>query len=295
MAYGIRLAFVTALISGISIFASKIFVSTMDPLLFTTLKNLLVAIILTIGLAGSPIKQQCSHLTLKQWKQLALIGLIGGGIPFALFFTGLTMTSAVQGSIIHKTLFIWVAIMAYWLLKEKLNRWQVAAYGVVTMGALWIANFKNFGLGQGELMILAATLLWSVEHIVAKKALTDIPSEIVAWARMTFGVIVLMAILAIQGKAGAMLTLNGAQITAVLIGGGLLTIYVLTWYKALSSAPANIVSLVLASSPVITSLLSAVFITKSVPAVPDIITMIALTGGVMLATRHTNQQKLIAV
>ena len=295
MEQGIKLAVITAIISGFSIFASKLFVSTMDPIVFTTLKNFLVAGVLSIGLIGSPFRKQLITLTKKQWIQLLLIGLIGGGIPFALFFTGLAMTTAVQGAIIQKTLFIWVAIMAYWYLRERLNKWQMLGYATVTFGALWLSNFKIFTIGKGEFMILAATLLWSVEHLIAKKALYDISSEIVAWARMTFGVVILITLLVVQGKVQMALTLNTSQLTAVLIGGGLLTGYVLTWYKALSKAPATMVSLVLASSPVVTSALSAIFITKTMPAMPDIVTMIALTGGVIVAILYNDQKELATV
>ncbi len=295
MEKGIHYALLTALISGFSIFAAKIVITTMDPLVFTTLKNLLVAVVLTIGLAGSPIRKQLSHLTMKQWNHLLLIGLIGGGAPFALFFTGLGMTTAVNGAIIHKTLFIWVGIMAYIYLKERINRWQIAGYLLVTAGALWMGSPRGFSFGTGELMIFAATLLWSVEHMIAKKILSHVPAEIVAWARMTFGVIFLIVLLGIQGKTAIALNLTSPQLMGVLLGGLFLCGYVLSWYKALASAPASMVSLVLASSPVMTSLLTALFITKSTPNMGEIVPMMVLAAGVLIAVMVKQKHKLVAL
>src|SRR3990167_10101199 len=111
MKKGIQLALITAGISGFSIFASKFFLADINPILFTTLKNLLVTVVLSVFVYVSQ-RKTISLLTKKQWKQLVLIGIIGGSIPFALFFTGLSKITAIEGALIHKTLFIWVAIMS---------------------------------------------------------------------------------------------------------------------------------------------------------------------------------------
>ncbi|PIZ64150.1 hypothetical protein COY16_00105 [Candidatus Roizmanbacteria bacterium CG_4_10_14_0_2_um_filter_39_13] len=278
MKKGIQLALLTTAISGFSIFASKFFIATMDPILFTTLKNLLVAVVLSVIVYISQ-KKAISELNHKQWKQLVIIGIIGGSIPFALFFTGLSKITAIEGALIHKTLFIWVAIMSVFFLKEKVNRYQILGYIAATIGVLFFAGVSYKTMGIGHLMIAAATVFWSVEYIIAKKALENIPSTVVSWARMFFGVIILLGISIFQGSFTQIATFGSAQILAILSGSVFLLGYVLTWYSALSKARASAVSLVLAASPIITGVLSAIFISHTFPQA-QILGWVMIIGGV---------------
>jgi len=117
---GIYFALLTALISGVSVFLNKFVAAQFkDAYIFTTLKNILVAAALVGVLMIPKIFRELKNLNKKDWLLLILIGLIGGSIPFLLFFKGLTLTSAVSAAFIQKTLFIWVGILAVFFLKEK--------------------------------------------------------------------------------------------------------------------------------------------------------------------------------
>src|SRR3989338_1039207 len=289
MKKGIYLSLITAVVSGFSIFASKIFVAKLDPLVFTTLKNLFVAVILSFMILNKRHIDSLMKLNRKDVLRLILIGIIGGGIPFALFFTGLSMTSAATGAIIHKTLFIWVAILAYFFLKEKFGFLQIIGYVLIIASAIFIAKINKFSLGTGELMMLGATILWAVENVIAKGTLKNVSSELMGWARMTVGSVVLFAIVLFQGKSIAITGLSQAQLASVLIGGILLTAYVLTWYKALSYAPASLVTVILTLSTLITSSLSAMFITHNFPAV-EIMSNVMLAIGVIAVLKISSKQ-----
>ncbi|PIZ64445.1 hypothetical protein CO051_04790 [Candidatus Roizmanbacteria bacterium CG_4_9_14_0_2_um_filter_39_13] len=291
MKIGIQLAVMTMFISGFSIFASKFFVSGMDPILFTTLKNLIVAVVLSVVVFYSQ-KKALSNLSKSQWKKLIIIGIVGGSIPFALFFTGLSKISALEGALIHKTLFIWVAIMSVFFLKEKVNRYQIFGYLLVTSGVLFFGGVSYKSLGVGHLMIVAATLFWSVEYIIAKKVLKDVSSTVVSWARMSFGVIILLGLSIYQGSLSQIFTLGSSQILAVVSGAVFLLGYVLTWYSALSQSNASTVSLVLAASPIVTGILSAVFITHAFPQAQVFGWMIIIAGVVMSLLFSRPKQEL---
>ena len=258
MKKGILFALATATISGFSIFLSKIFIADMDPVVYTVLKNGLVALILT-GIIVSPrLRTKFSKFSKSDWIKLISIGVIGGSIPFALFFTGLKITESANAAIIHKTLFIWVAAFAVPFLKEKINVYQAIGYLLVLFAAIGASGIGFTG-DRGEQMIFVATILWAVENVIAKITLQTIPSEIVAWARMTFGSVVLIGIVAFQGNLISLVSIQPSQFLAIGIATALLTGYVLTWYKALSYAPATIVSSILVLSVPITTILSAGF------------------------------------
>jgi len=256
---GIFFAFLTAVISGVSIYYSKISVAKIDPLILAATRNSFVGIGFIILFLLTKNTKQLFKLSKKEWVLLLGIGLIGGSIPFYLFFTGVKLIGAQGANVIHKSLFIWVALLSAILLKEKINKSYVVAGVLVFIGTYFFTPFKLF-FGKGEQFILLATLLWSVENILAKKVLSRTSSELVGLFRMVIGGCVLLLITTISGKGKLLIGLNPTQWQVIAVGGSILFFYVFTWYKALKFAPASLTTLILTFSLVIGNVLSGALI-----------------------------------
>lgn len=259
------LALSTAGISGFSNFLNKFAVSaSFDPVVYTVVKNGLVALALAGILLAIGKWREIAGLNKKQWLKLLAVGLLGGGLPFALFFLGLSQTSALNAALIHKTLVIWVALLAAAFLKERLTRPLALGVLAVFLGNLIIGGFSGFAFSAGELMILAATLLWAAESIIAKKVLAETSSTVVACARMVFGLLVLVPISLMRGASPhVFVQMSPTAWGWTLAATVLLLVYVLTWYEALKRAPAIYVAALLTPATLVTNVLSAVFITHS--------------------------------
>ena len=184
--WGIRLALATAAISGISVWLNATGQKQVaDQVLYTTLKNLVAAAILVAGAWSMGGGTEVRRLTRRDWGALALVGLIGGSIPFALFFTGLAMEGAAGAAFIQKTLFAWVAILAVPFLGERLGALQVGALVVLLGGTLLMSSAVDLtGSPQGALLIAVATLFWAVEVILVKRLLAGISPAVVGAARL---------------------------------------------------------------------------------------------------------------
>lgn len=254
----------TAVISGFAVFISKFAVKAIgNPHVFTTGKNLLVGLILTALVLTPFILPRLKKIKLNDWLKLVLIGIIGGSVPFLLFFKAVSLTSSsINTALIHKTLFIWVSLLAVWLLKEKIGKLQYLALGLLFIGNFALLGFKFITFGYAEMLALIATLMWAVEFIIAKKVLKNIDFEIVAWARMFFGSIILLVFVTYIGKIGDLITLNLSQWAWVGFTSLLLLGYVLTWYKALKYLPANVVTSILVLASPLTTILNNIFVTK---------------------------------
>ncbi len=292
MKKGIIFAILTACISGFSIFYNKqVIVSGIDPLIFNITHNGGVALILSFIILASGRKKFLTGLKVSGWKKLFLIGLVGGSIPFMLYFEGLRSVAAVNANLIHKTLFVWVALLAIPLLGERLNVWQTTGYTLILLSNLFIGGFHGFQTNTGELLIFFATLLWSVENIIAKVALADMEADIVAWGRMFFGTIILIAASIPMQKFGLLFSLPVSYIIPLIVSTLLLTGYVITWYKALKYAPATLVTSVLVLATPITSILSS--ITRHQPFVmpQQIISTLLTFAGVTLITLLMSNKK----
>ena len=283
MKKGVVLSIITAIISGCSIFANSIFVSKTDPLIFSIVRNAVVAVMLTGILVAAGKIGELRSLTKRQWGQLAIIGIVGGGIPFALFFTGLSQIGAVSGNLIQKTLFLWVAVLAVPFLHERISKIQLTGYAVLLLGMFVVGGTFTVINKTGTWLILAATILWAVENVIAKVALKNIPSAIVSWGRMVFGLPCLLAAALVFGKIGLLTHASSFALMPILVSSIFLTVYVTVWYSALSKAPATLVSSVLVFAPVVTALLGGVFLHKPVAGQQGI-TLMLLTVGVILVT-----------
>ncbi|MEK7584046.1 MAG: EamA family transporter, partial [Patescibacteria group bacterium] len=83
---GLLLVLGTALVSGLSIFLNTFAVAGIDPNIFTGLKNIFVGLIITGVVMLTWQRREVRSLERKDWFWLLVVGLIGGGVPFVLFF-----------------------------------------------------------------------------------------------------------------------------------------------------------------------------------------------------------------
>jgi len=253
---GMLLALVTALLSGVSIWVNGFAVKQLpDPAVYTTVKNAIAATLL-VGLVLATVRPATIRgISPRSWVRLLLIGVVGGSVPFILFFTGLAQASAPSAAFIHKTLFIWVALLAVPFLGERLGIAQLVALGVLLAGQALVLTPSGVTWGPGETMIAAATLLWAVESIIAKRALREVPSAVVGACRLGIGLVVLVGFLAVTGRLGTVAALSATQWTWAALTGAFLFGYVATWFAALQRAPASLVTAILVLGAPVTAAL----------------------------------------
>lgn len=260
------LALAAAAISGANNFLTKIAVTAVkDPLVYTTLKNAIVAVLLVGAALAFRRRKEIAALRRPVLLKLIAVGAIGGSLPFALYFTGLTRTSAINAAMIHKTLFLWVLLFAAPFLKERLTRLQWLGIAATFGANVVVGGFAGFRFDGGELMILAATVLWGIENVIAKKALEEVSSTLLAAARMGIGALILLPFALSRGGAAAVAHLGAEQWGWTVLTSVLLLGYVATWYAALKRAPATYVATLLVPATLVTNVLTAVFVTHALP------------------------------
>lgn len=248
---------ITAFISGFSIFINKFGVSGIDPYLFAGLKNTLVALFLFSLLLATKEIRILKKLSIRQWLTLFLIGFTGGSLPFLLFFKGLSLTSAIQASFIHKNMFLVVALLAPLLLKEKLDKnFFMASLFLLLGNVLLMSKALFFSLDKGSILVFAATFFWALENIISKKALKSLPAKVVAWGRMFFGCLLIILFLTLTGRLEFILSLQSAHWLWTLVTSLFLFGYVFSWYSGLKHLRVSVATSILTLGAPITSVLS---------------------------------------
>jgi drug/metabolite transporter (DMT)-like permease len=289
---GLLLALLTAVISGIAIFLNSYGVKAFgNATVYTTAKNVIAALILLAVVSvgrrrGISVTRPQDR---RQWLGLLAVGIIGGSVPFVLFFEGLARASSTQAAFLNKTLVLWVALLAVVILKERLQIWHWIAIALLLVGQAGLSGGFTASIASGELLILAATLLWAVEVIVAKRLLGAMSSWTVGLARMGFGSAALIGWVLVTGSGAALVSMSLAQWGWVLLTGVILAAYVSTWFAALARAQAVDVTAVLVLAALITAGLSATV--NRTPLAPQLgwLLMVAAGGTLVwvLAWRRT--------
>jgi len=175
-----------------------------------------------------------------------------------LFFTGLAQASAPGAAFIHKTLFLWVAVLAVPFLGERHGTVTLVGLAVLLAGQALVVPPAGLVWGAGETMILAATLLWAVETVLVRRLLRSVASDVLAALRLGLGVVILIGFLLATGGLGVVATLTPTQWAWTALTGFILAGYVGLWFAALQRAPATVVTSVLVVGAVVTGALTAV-------------------------------------
>lgn len=299
---GLALALATACISGVAIYLNGKGVRAFHGSdVYTTGKNAVAAVLL-LALTTVPVRGR-RLLTRPEgrrvWWSLVAIAVVGGSVPFALFFEGLSKASSVQASFLQKTLVVWVALLAVPLLRERFGVAQGAAIAVLVVGQAALTGQATGPLhlrwDSGAWLILAATLLWAVEVVLIKALLPEVSSWTVGVARMAGGSVLLLAWLATRGRLDDLARLTGKQVGWLALTGTLLAAYVATWFAALARARAVDVTAILVFGAVVTNTLSVVLDgVRPAPQLWGLLLVLAGTSVVALGMRRRPAPQLLA-
>ncbi|MFA6330324.1 MAG: DMT family transporter [Candidatus Micrarchaeia archaeon] len=259
---GIALALAAALVSGVSVFVNSVGVSGQDPFAYTILKNAFAGVLFAAALLVLGNYKDVLALSRKQLAKLSLITIVGGSVPFLMFFYGLSILGGPAGSFLYRFLFVFAAIFAGVALKERIDYKFAAGAGLAILGNFILLGSGKLSLGLGEALVLGATVLWAVEWTLTKKFIAEIPGRVIATSRMLAGSIAMVVILFAIGKADSVSALLSFAPSTLLWGaavGTLLFLYLSAWYSALSRISVTKATAILALAGPITTLLGAAF------------------------------------
>ncbi len=260
---GVMLVLFTAIVSGFSIFINSYGVKEFDSSIFTFIKNALVAVLLIAILIGIGSFSEVKKMKVKHWLQLTAIGLIGGSIPFLLFFRGLQLAQGTTSSFIHKLIFVFVAVLALFFLKEKLTKGFIIGASLLALGNYFMLR-PVFSFSMGHLLILAAVIFWAAETVLSKYVLRELSGTVVAAGRMFFGSVFILAFLLATGKVKLLTQLTPVHLGWIAVSSAFLLLYVLCYYNGLKSIKASSAASILAVGAPITTLLFWAFAGKPV-------------------------------
>ena len=194
--------------------------------------------------------------------------ILGGAIIFVHFWimaTGMLSTTATNTAWILTTAPIFIAILSFFVLKEKFGKYQIAGTVLATMGVISLVSNGNLGSldwisSVGDWIILASCITWAIYTIVAGKVSKRLNPLVATFWMIALAGLVIVPLSLFRSGIDAYKTMATDGIIAVIfLGIGCLALSFWFWSEGLSRRPAGEVGIYLYLEPLFT-MLGAVFI-----------------------------------
>ena len=241
-------------ISGISVFVNSLGVRAFaDPVVYTTLKDGLVGLVLLIPLCFSAgWRSEYRRLDRRTWAWMIALALTGGSVPFALFYSGLQLTTAATGALVNHFQFVLVALFAAAFLKERLPAAVWTGMIVLLVGTVLGTNLNTLQWNGGSVLIALSTVLFAIDFVIAKHLLRGLATLTVMTARMTLGTAMLFVYVVVSGRVVPVTQLTQTQWLFLGITGFLLLLFTITTFTAIRHSSVSAVLAIEAAAPIIT-------------------------------------------
>lgn len=130
------------------------------------------------------------------FKRILLCAVFGVAVNMLLFFKGLAITTPISSAIIMVTTPLFVAIFAFWLLKEEITFNKILGLILGLTGAVLILLYPNFQIGgtgfMGDFYVMLNAISYSYYLIMVKPLLTKYqPLTVLKWLFLMGGIMVL--------------------------------------------------------------------------------------------------------
>jgi len=184
-------------------------------------------------------------------------GLTGVALFYGLQNLGLRYTSAVNTVLVQTTIPAVTALLAVWLLKERLGRAQIAGIALALVGTAIVALAGGGSRDAphplwGNALIVGTVIAWAVYTIQGKKLSAQYPALVSTTAAIGAGLAILLPLGVGELALGGLPRLSGQAAVAVLFLGVVASaLSMFLWNYALDSVPASVASLYLNLIPVV--------------------------------------------
>jgi drug/metabolite transporter (DMT)-like permease len=178
--------------------------------------------------------------------------LVGGSVPYVLFFEGLRQTTPATGAVLNHLQFAVVALLAVPLLRERVTPAMWLGLAALLAGALAGTDVGALRWNGGAARVAASTVLFGAGFVLARHLLRDLSTSTVMAAKMTAGSAALVAYCAATGRLGAVAHLSGAEWGFVLVTGAILLLFTAATLIALRHVQVTAVAAIGMAAPAVT-------------------------------------------
>jgi O-acetylserine/cysteine efflux transporter len=262
---------------------SKLTTDRADPIFVAAASSLVAALAAAAVLAA---RRELGELVeRRRVARLALLGVLGTGAAFILFFEGVSRSSAIETALCLQIEPVYSLLIARVFLGHEITRRRAIGVTLLLGGIALAVGVEGIRGSPGILLLLATPLCWQMSHLLVLKRLPGLAPPLLTGARYVFGGIVLCFYWALRAGPA---TIPAADVLAPLLPvlglQGLITFYLGTtlWYAAIRRLDlARTTAIVVPSIPIL-SLGASFLLLGEVASLRQWAGMLLCVGGVSI-------------
>ena len=262
---------------GASFIATKVALQDVSPITVVWLRFGMGVVILGIAVT---VRKQFALPKPSEWGYFALVGFLGITFHQWMQSTALQTSRASTTAWIVATTPVFMALLGWLALKEKLTRLQTGGIALATLGVLLVVSngdpttisFKQFG-APGDILILISSLNWAVFSALSRRGLREHPATRMMFYVMTLGWLFSSVLFFTSSGPHELpqLTSNG-WMGITFLGVFCSGLAYIAWYDALQALPTGQLGAFLYLEPPVAVIIAAIILAEP-------ITWAALLGG----------------
>ena len=265
---------------GASFIATKIALMDMQPVTVVWVRFAIGVLILGIVVL---VRKQFKLPKRSEILYFIVLGFLGITFHQWLQSTGLVISKASTTAWIVATTPLFIAMLSWIFLREKLNWAQIAGIGLATIGVLLVLNegdISSLSIGEfgnyGDFLILISAINWAVFSVISRRGLENHPAALMMFYVMAAGWLMISIPFFTGTGVNDLQSISFSSLLGVLFLGifcsGIAYIF---WYDALKSIPASQVGVFLYLEPLIAVILAAYLLGEN-------IYLASLIGGILI-------------
>ncbi|MGV3264736.1 DMT family transporter [Cytobacillus pseudoceanisediminis] len=200
--YGFLMLILANMIWGGNFVIGRIGVDYFPPLLFSLMRWIIAFLLLTPFMVK---KLKSDWNIIWQHKRILLLLAVTGVAGYnTIIYFALQYTTSINASVVNSTTPLFIAILAIFILREKLLAHQAAGILLSVFGILYIVSkgsievFLSWSINAGDLYVLAAVIMWASYSVIGKKYSNVLPVLTSFYASTFIGILLLVPLSLIE-------------------------------------------------------------------------------------------------
>jgi probable blue pigment (indigoidine) exporter len=134
-----------------------------------------------------------------RWPKLVLLGALGTGLAFFLFFAGAQRSTAIETALALQVEPGYSLLLSWLALGHRPTARRVAALVVILAGIALALGVRTVDASSGVLLLMVTPLCWQLSHLLVLRKLPGTPPMVLTGARYVYGGVLLALALALRG------------------------------------------------------------------------------------------------
>lgn len=218
-----------------------------------------------------------------RWPKLLLLGALGTGAAFFLFYAGASRASAIETALALQVEPAYSLLLSWLALGHRPTPRRVAALAVILSGIALALGVRSVDASSGIVLLMATPLCWQLSHLLVLRKLPGTSPIVLTSARYVYGGLLLALAYALRGGALPPAAELAALLPVLALQGLVLSLVgTLLWYQTIARLDlGRATAIVVPSIPVLS--LGASFLVLGEVATPRQWLGLLLTAGGVLA------------